>query len=145
MFSRVLWGVLAKDWTWGVVVGTSRLELVRQKHKWQAVLACEVEVGAVCETEPLSRGPDTDSRQSEWLGAANPYIWYQPVTGKNKSDSILDLFLLLLCFVDLCLSCWFCIFCKIMLPIAWNIQDSLFSRIWSLKVHSYRDKKFKTE
>ena len=58
------------------------------------------------------------------------------VPGKNKSDSILDLFFLLepLCSVTCAKSCWLCPCCKRMLPVAWNIQDSPFSRLWSLKV-----------
>ena len=39
------------------------------------------------------------------------------------------------------LACLVCTLCKRMLPIAWNIQDSLFSGLWLLRVHSYRDKK----
>ena len=31
------------------------------------------------------------------------------------------------------------------LPIAWNKQDSLFSGLWPLRVHSYRDKKFQNK
>lgn len=60
----------------------------------------------------------------------------QIALGKNKSDSTLDL----LC--SHTQSCWFCKFCKRMLPIAWNIQDSLFSGLCELeRVHLYRDNK----
>ena len=60
---------------------------------------------------------------------------------KNKSDSILALFYCL-GLVKLVLH-----FCKKKkkLSTAWNKQDSLFSGLWPLRVHSYRDKKFQNK
>ena len=69
------------------------------------------------------------------------------VTEKNKPDSILNLPLALtfvFCLLPVFLSCWLCTFCKRMSPIAWNIQDCPFSRLWPLKLYhsySYRNKK----
>ena len=36
-------------------------------------------------------------------------------------------------------------FVKEQLPTAWNIQNSLFSGLWPLRVHSYRDKSCRTK